>query len=78
MPELLECLIKDGEIYLAGQRVPAGKYRQIGGCREVCLDAEDLLPASLDGRVACYERLTSTWAEHQQRAALLRTASRDK
>ena len=47
----------DGEIYLAGQRVPAGRYRQIESGREVVLPAEDLLPGSLDGRVACYERV---------------------
>ena len=47
----------DGEIYLAGERVPAGKYRQIEGGREVRLAREDLLPGSLDGRVACYERV---------------------
>ena len=59
MPKLLNCQATDGEIYLAGQRVPAGKYSQIGSRREVCLDKEDNLPASLDGRVACYERFTS-------------------
>ncbi len=47
----------DGEIYLAGERVPAGNYRQIEGDREVRLAREDFLPGSLDGRVACYERV---------------------
>lgn len=46
-----------GELFLAGERVPAGTYRQIGGNREVLLATEDWLPASLDGRVACYERV---------------------
>jgi hypothetical protein len=45
------------EIYLAGERVPAGLYKQIGARREVRLIHEDLLPASCDGRVACYYRL---------------------
>ena len=44
-----------GEIYLAGERVLPGIYRQIGVGREVVLEHEDRLPASLDGRVACYE-----------------------
>jgi|GEM_PF-973934 len=74
MRGLSELQVSDGEVYLAGQRVPAGHYSQIGDCREVCLDTEDILPASLDGRVACYERLTNTWAQHQKKAQLLLTA----
>jgi hypothetical protein len=57
------------ELFLAGERVPSGVYRQIGGDREVCLDHEDFLPASLDGRVACYMRVQSTWAQRKQSAA---------
>ncbi|MBC7527528.1 MAG: hypothetical protein H7308_08245 [Chthonomonadaceae bacterium] len=45
------------ELFLAGERVKAGTYRQIGGSREVRLEREDVLPASLDGRVACYLRV---------------------
>ena len=67
MHRILEVQVNDGEIYLAGHLVPAGKYRQIGGSREIRLDHEDILPASLDGRVACYEPLPSTWAEHGNR-----------
>ena len=44
-----------GELYLAGERVPPGIYRDIESRREICFDCEDFLPASLDGRVACYE-----------------------
>ena len=44
-------------LFLAGHRVPAGTYKQIGGDREVKLDHEDFLPASLDGRVASYMRV---------------------
>jgi len=51
------------ELYLAGERVPAGLYRQIGSLREVCLDHEDVLPASLDGRVACYRWVRHTWSQ---------------
>ncbi len=51
------------EIYLAGERVLPGTYRQVGGMREVRLDHEDILPASLDGRVACYMRISNTWGQ---------------
>ncbi len=46
-----------GELFLEGQRVPPGLYRQVGSEREVCLEIEDYLPASPDGRMACYERI---------------------
>ena len=57
----------EGEIYLAGQRVPAGHYRQIEGGRKVDLVEEDLLPASLDGRVACYERVSAAGTNQSRR-----------
>ena len=47
----------DQEIYLAGQRVPPGCYRQVDRLRVLHLEQEDVLPASLDGHVACYHRL---------------------
>ncbi len=47
----------DEPIFNAGQRVPAGTYRVLGGGRTVHLPEEDLLPASLDGRVAAYVRV---------------------
>jgi hypothetical protein len=49
------------DIYLAGERVPAGIYREVETEREVRLDQEDYLPASLDGRVASYVRVSYTW-----------------
>lgn len=49
--------IKEVELFLAGHLVPAGIYREVGGNREIHLANEDWLPASLDGRVACYERV---------------------
>jgi len=57
------------EVFLAGERVPSGVYRQIGGSREVRLDHEDFLPASLDGRVACYMRVHPTWQDILQHQA---------
>lgn len=51
------------EVFLAGEKVRPGIYRQIGGSREVCLDHDDVLPASLDGKVACYLRVRHKWGE---------------
>jgi hypothetical protein len=60
------------EVLLAGELVPPGIYRQIGTRREVHVTSDDCLPASLDGRVACYVRV-HTWgqiqAEEESRAA---------
>jgi hypothetical protein len=53
------------EFYLAGQRVPSGLYREIGAGREVLLEEEGVLPASLDGRVATYICVRYTWRQHQ-------------
>jgi hypothetical protein len=58
-----------GELFIAGERVPKGTYRQVGGGREVRLDNEDFLPASLDGRVACYVRVPATWGERARATA---------
>lgn len=55
--------IEDIKFHLAGERVPAGRYRQIESSREILLEKEDVLPASLDGRVACYKRVHSTWED---------------
>ena len=57
------------ELFLAGERVTPGLYREIGGKREVRLDAEDILPASLDGRVACYTRIRNQWSQLADRKA---------
>lgn len=53
------------ELYLAGERVGPGRYKQLGSTREVLLQHEDLLPASLDGRVACYVQVHQTWGQMQ-------------
>ncbi len=55
------------ELFLAGERVTPGLYREIGGHREVRLDDEDILPASLDGRVACYTRVRNRWSQMTER-----------
>ncbi len=51
------------ELFLAGQRVEPGLYRQLGTGREIRLEEEDVLPASLDGHVACYMRIEHTWRQ---------------
>ncbi|HLK59217.1 MAG TPA: hypothetical protein VKU00_21835 [Chthonomonadaceae bacterium] len=56
------------ELFLAGERVRPGTYRQIGGNREILIENEDVLPASLDGRVACYMRVY-TWGQLNQKQA---------
>ena len=53
------------EIYLAGERVPAGHYTQVGSGRELQFTHEDFLPASFDGRVACYQRI-SPWSDQEE------------
>jgi hypothetical protein len=53
------------ELYLAGERVPAGTYREVDTGHEIHLDTEDYLPASLDGRVAAYTCLLYTWGQEQ-------------
>ncbi len=52
---------REGDLYLAGERAPRGVYRQVDSNREIVLDREDTLPASLDGRVACYEPAPRRW-----------------
>jgi hypothetical protein len=59
----------EDELFLAGEKVRPGTYRQVGGEREVLLEQEDFLPASLDGRVACYMRVNNTWAEMSSQMA---------
>ena len=46
-----------GELYLAGELVPAGEYCEINDGRQIVLKTGGFLPASLDGHVACYRRL---------------------
>jgi hypothetical protein len=54
-------------IYLAGERVPSGRYREIDTKREILLETNGYLPASLDGRVAAYTCIQQRW-EHAPRS----------
>lgn len=49
------------ELYLAGERVPRGTYKQLGSNRQLVLEQDDTLPATMDGRVACYVRMDHSW-----------------
>ncbi len=70
MGQKLEYDVAGGEVYLAGEKVLPGRYKQMGGGREVLLEAEDVLPASLDGQVAVYMRVNQTWGEIAQHAVV--------
>lgn len=54
-------------LLLAGQKATPGMYREMGSGRVVLLEQDDVLPATLDGRIGCYMRLGSTWAQTQAR-----------
>jgi len=52
----------DGElVYVAGHIAPPGRYRRVDAPagRTIVLEQPDVLPASLDGRVAVYARLAT-------------------
>lgn len=53
------------EIYVAGTVAPAGTYQMVGGNLIFVLEEEGYLPASLDGRVACYEPVRRTWRDFE-------------
>ncbi len=54
----------DEALFLAGERVSPGNYRLVGGTgRQIILEEDDVLPATLDGRVACYMRVDNTWEQ---------------
>ena len=55
------------ELYIAGEHVPSGLYRDIDTRREVRLDQDGMLPASLDGRIAAYVCVEYTWIQHRAR-----------
>ena len=54
---------ENAPLFVAGHMAPAGTYRVVETGQEVRLDQEGVLPATLDGRVAVYERCPLTWAD---------------
>lgn len=59
----------DEPLYLAGECPPPGTYQEVRSGRTVSIGLEDLLPASLDGHVACYRRISCTWRQIKGDAA---------
>ena len=55
----------DEPFYLAGETAPPGLYVEISSGRQVTLETEDFLPASLNGQVACYRRVSCMWRQIQ-------------
>ena len=55
-------------LHLAGERVPPGVYRDVFTGRSFRLETEGYLPASLDGRVACYHRIEHGWLSPAKQA----------
>jgi len=53
------------EPHLAGDLVPAGVYCNTETGRQICLEQDDYLPASMDGKVAVYVCVKHTWAQHE-------------
>ena len=51
------------EIYLAGEFVSRGSYKNVASGRLLILREDSRLPGSLDGRVACYLRLSHSWGD---------------
>ena len=58
-----ELIATDHRLHTAGERVPAGLYRRLDSGGDVRLTTDGYLPASLDGRVACYVRVSNLWRE---------------
>jgi len=52
---------ENAPLFLAGHPAPAGTYRVVETGQEIRLGQEDILPATLDGHVAVYERCPPTW-----------------
>jgi len=55
------------DLYLAGEIVSSGRYRDVDTRREVVLKEDGPLPASLDGRIAAYVCVEHTWVQHRSR-----------
>ena len=59
------CDLLNDELYLAGQLVAAGLYKEIETGREVRLDRADSLPATHNGRVGAYVCVRNKWDRWQ-------------
>jgi hypothetical protein len=65
--------IDSADVYVAGQKVAPGAYRDIDSGRVVILEDPGILPAACDGHVAVYKLRPPTWGElhraHRELAA---------
>ena len=66
------------ELLLAGMRAAAGEYRELGTGRTVKLEREDILPATLNGRVACYVRVANTWQHYTTQASAKQVSAKQE
>ena len=73
------CVDSEHTLYLAGERVVAGFYRQLDAHVTIHLEQDDFLPASLDGHVACYVRTVAVQHLFSARSAVAqaRTSSQE-
>lgn len=62
MPQYNQSKQNIGELFLAGEHVPPGTYKQIGCGRELRFDEDGLLPTGSDGQVSCYVCIRSGWS----------------
>lgn len=54
---------QEKQLFLAGERVQPGLYRNVVTEREYLIEREDALPATCDGQVACYALVHHVMAE---------------
>lgn len=53
-------------LYAAGERVPAGVYKQLDSSHQVIFDQEGVLPGGMDGHATIYVGIRNTWAQIQR------------
>ena len=70
------CVEPEHTLYLAGERVVAGFYRQLDAQVTIHLEQDDFLPASLDGHVACYVRTVPAHHGFSAGVAVVNTTAR--
>ena len=51
------------ELLLAGQKAAPGLYRELGTGRLDEMAYEEPIPATLDGRIACYVKISNLWGQ---------------
>ena len=72
------CVESENTLYLAGERVVAGFYRQLDAHVTVHFEQDDFLPATLDGHVACYVRIVAVQHLFSARSAVVQVKTRSQ